>query len=65
MLMIPRLGNKDVREEHVQKIESFAFSLGLMMAALLVLATVAPLAGIVDLRSDGAEIAPRAAPRSA
>ena len=65
VLVIRHLGNHDVREEHMQKIESFAFSLGLMMAGLLVLATVAPVAGTVDLRQNGTEIAGLAAPRAA
>ena len=49
----------------MQKIESFAFSLGLMMAALLVLATVAPVASSLDLREDGTAAAPIAAPYAA
>ncbi len=49
----------------MQKIESFAFSLGLMMAGLLVLATVAPVAGTVELRQNDTEIAGLAAPRAA
>ena len=49
----------------MQKMESFTFSLGLMMAGLLVLATVAPVVGSVDLRHGGVETAAVAAPRAA
>lgn len=49
----------------MQKIESFAFSLGLMMAGLLVLATIAPVAGTIDLRQDGVGVVGLATPRAA
>jgi hypothetical protein len=49
----------------MQKIETFAFSIGLMMAGLLVLATVAPIPAAVEPRQDSAEIAGVAAPRAA
>jgi hypothetical protein len=65
VLMIRHVGNIAVREDQMQKIESFAFSLGLMMAGVLVLATVAPVPAAVELRQDRVEIAGLAAPRAA
>jgi hypothetical protein len=49
----------------MQKIESLAFSIGLMAAGLLVLATVAPVAGTVELRQESGGIVGLATPRAA
>jgi hypothetical protein len=65
VLMICASGEHPVREEHMQKIESFAFSVGLIMAGLLVLATVAPVPAAVELRQDGGGIIGLASPRAA
>jgi hypothetical protein len=47
------------------KVESFAFSLGLAMAGLLMLSTLASVGTPADLRQGTTEVAGLAAPRAA